>query len=163
MVINISRNRRTSVGWKIYLLNRPLNLLLRYTFWCFSIHTLYHPFTVRYSHNQHAHVTSVRVFVNARCFKMWSSFICAISATSFDKNKHTHRTLYLGARSQDSDRSTSVLYDLTLLLKITSLRWLWKRLRFETYGAINTRVQVCSGVWNLRYPLSTFAPLNKWI
>ena len=49
---------------------------------------LYHAFTVLYSHNQHAYATSVKVFVNIRCFKKWRSFICAISAPSFDKNNH---------------------------------------------------------------------------
>ena len=35
---------------------------------------LYRTFTVLYSHNQHAIVTSVKVFVNTRCFK--SKIIC---------------------------------------------------------------------------------------
>ena len=30
---------------------------------------LYHAFTVLYSHNQYAFVTSVKVFVNIRCLK----------------------------------------------------------------------------------------------
>ena len=60
----------------------------------FSIHILYRAFTVLYSHNQHAIVTSVKVFVNIRCFKKWRTFICAINAPSFNKNnRHTTHTV----------------------------------------------------------------------
>ena len=55
----------------------------------FSVLTfLYRAFTVLYLHSQHAFVTSVKVFVNTRCFKKSRSFICVISAHSFDKNNH---------------------------------------------------------------------------
>ena len=49
---------------------------------------LYHTFTVLYTHKRHAHVTSVKFFVNIRCFQKYRLFVQSISAPSFDRNNH---------------------------------------------------------------------------
>ena len=47
---------------------------------------LYQTFTVLYSHNQHAIVTSVKIFVNVRCFKSEDR------TPQFDKNNTVSRS-----------------------------------------------------------------------
>ena len=79
VIINISGNRCTSIRWKFSTLNRPRILLLRSTIRFSSITFCIIAFTVLYAHNQHTHVTSVRL-CKCTLFQKWRSFICVISA-----------------------------------------------------------------------------------
>ena len=72
-----------------YLIDPGIYYSGTYTFRIFSIHFLYRAFTVLYSHNQHAHVTSAELFVNIHCFKKWRSFIRLICKVML-QNKHTY-------------------------------------------------------------------------
>ena len=72
-------------------------------------------FTVLYSHNQHGHVTSVKVFVNIRCFKEWRSFIYAISAPLFDKNNFYTSHMFRSRDSHQSHQDVTTLCQFVLM------------------------------------------------